>query len=384
MQKFRIRTPEKSDITLPYNTAEGIAKSLSSLSDFQSLLAERYIAGYKRDENLTEFYVRGNFCLDSSGNCMKADRDIKKLFPSIPDVMDGKSFWNFIKENTPEKKDLTLGFSAANIPLANIVCPVCKKSWTIYDCYDAVEYTGDEKEKVISLKDFVGKTLYEVQMIFNEKTDAIYYINQPELMIRNNRFIDLTPDPGYAEHNEKYPNNKCVMNRNGWLGEKDGIDGGYVIQEGDDGYFNIWRYYHHACNRKKINEDQLVQYERILEKAGFKDLDVKLLTTPNQYCPNGPDCCPSWYNVNTIYGTGILIGWRKRVINIDWSQWGYDFSYLFTNENVTKGKDGIHAWGEEKAIEYLAKIAAEVKNSKEIRDKILTYRSTHEGDLHNN
>ncbi|MEI8097156.1 MAG: hypothetical protein WCG73_03560 [Candidatus Moraniibacteriota bacterium] len=313
---------------------------------------------------------------------MKADRDIKKLFPLIPDVMDDKSFWEFIKKSNPEMGGI--GFSIASIPPSHIICPVCEKPWTIEDCSDFTEYSGTEEEKVISLKDFVGKTLYEVQMAFNEKTDAIYRINQPELMIRNDRFIDLTPDPDYADHNKEYPDHMFLMNKRGWVGEKNGIDGDYLVQEGDDGYFNIWRYYHKTCNRKKINEDQLAQYERIFEKAGFKELDVRLLATPNQYCSNGPDCCPSWYNVNTIYGTGILIGWRKRVINIDWSQWGYDLSYLFPNEDVTKWEGGIHAWGEEKAIEYLSKIAAEVKNSKKIQNKIMTYRSTHERDLYNN
>lgn len=370
MQKFRIGQPEKSDITLPYNTVEGIEKSLTSLADFQKLLGERYIAGYERDENLTEFYVRGNFFLDSCGNCMKADRDIKKKYPSLADVMDRESFWKVIRAQDPE---CMIGFSDAQIPPAEIICPVCKKPWTIDDCCDAMQYRGSEGEKTISLKDFVGKTLNEVQMAFDAKTDAIYCMNQPELIIRNDRFIDLRPNPDHADYNKQYPQQPIVMNKYGWLGEKDGIGGNYVVQEGDDGYFNIWRYYHHACNRQRLNEEERIQFERIFEKAGFKELDVELLPTKNQYC--ACDYCACWFNVNTIYGTGILIGWRKRVINIDWSQWGYDFSYLFPKEEVTKWSGGIHAWGEEKAIEYLAKIAAEIKGSKKIQH-YMTYRST--------
>ena len=368
MQKISLGPPQKSTITSPYNTAEGIAKSLVSLTDFQNLLTERYIAGYERDENLTIFYVMGNFYLDSCGNCMKADRDIKKIYPSIPDVLNSEEYWKFMEENAADKQKPMIGFSMASIPPANIVCPVCQKSWTLEDCYDFVEYTGADSEKNISLKDYVGKTLYDVQMIFNERTDAIYRINQPELIIRNDRFIDLAPNPDYADYNNENPQSPMVINRRGWVGEKQGINGNYVVQEGDDGYFNIWRYYHRACNHQRLNEEALIQFTRIFEKAGFKELDVRLLETPNQYYQCDYYAC--WFNVNTIYGTGILIGWRKRVINIDWSQWGYDFSYLFPDEDVTKWKNGIHAWGEDKAIEYLSKIVQEIKAKKKIQNII--------------
>lgn len=72
---------------------------------------------------------------------------------------------------------------------------------------------------------------------------------------------------------------------------------------------------------------------------------------PNEY---GKDPNRPWFNVFTPKGT-VKIGWRKRVINIDWSQTivaaGGD--ELFPNEDVTKGNHYIHAWSYEKAKEYI-------------------------------
>ncbi len=64
-----------------------------------------------------------------------------------------------------------------------------------------------------------------------------------------------------------------------------------------------------------------------------------------------------WFLVTTQKGP-IKIGWRKRVIIIDWSQCEYAASSetLFTGEAVTKDEYSIHAWGYEKAKEYIQTI----------------------------
>jgi len=72
---------------------------------------------------------------------------------------------------------------------------------------------------------------------------------------------------------------------------------------------------------------------------------------PNDYYSQ--DCCP-WFIVTTKIGH-IKIGWRRRVINIDWSKTIIKklANELFSNEDVTKDLYSIHAWGYEKAKEYL-------------------------------
>lgn len=85
---------------------------------------------------------------------------------------------------------------------------------------------------------------------------------------------------------------------------------------------------------------------------------------PNGYCNQG--CCRHlpWFNITTAIGV-FKIGWRKRVINIDWSgtvcqKTGEE---LFPNEDVTKSGRGeryIHAWSLEKAKEYVTAIFTNV------------------------
>lgn len=78
---------------------------------------------------------------------------------------------------------------------------------------------------------------------------------------------------------------------------------------------------------------------------------------PNGYCNDY--CCKHlpWFIVTTTLGR-FKIGWRKRVINIDWSETrGTKTSTeLFPHENVTKDERGIHAWGYEEAKAYVAAI----------------------------
>lgn len=75
---------------------------------------------------------------------------------------------------------------------------------------------------------------------------------------------------------------------------------------------------------------------------------------PNGYCSEY--CCKHlpWFIVTTTKGR-IKIGWCKRVINIDWSDSTIKetSTNLFPDEDVTKFDKTIHAWGYEKAQEYI-------------------------------
>lgn len=78
---------------------------------------------------------------------------------------------------------------------------------------------------------------------------------------------------------------------------------------------------------------------------------------PNEYgcnceiCKNRP-----WFIFHTSNGD-IKIGWRKRVISIEFMEGFTEFPMsIFEDEDVTKWEKGIHAWNKEKAIDYLAKV----------------------------
>jgi hypothetical protein len=82
---------------------------------------------------------------------------------------------------------------------------------------------------------------------------------------------------------------------------------------------------------------------------------------PNGYCSDA--CCKHlpWFIVTTSVGR-IKIGWRKRVINIDWSDTvcTKTGTELFPNDDVTKGGRYIHAWKVEDAKRYIDTVIASV------------------------
>ncbi len=341
-----------------YDTKEGVTKSLNSLEELIRLVKERHSAGYEREERLNEFYILGRYTLDTCGNCSKANEIIpKELLPDIPDVLTRDEFWAYIMEQTGDDLMLSFSMNGGDLPLPGLKCPHCGISWEIQNCHDTVVWHTTE---IFPLTEFVGKTLEDVKVAYEQRDDAMYRM-QPDILIRNDKHIDLS---------SKYPNSEddweksLVRNERGWLNEKDGITNKYTIEAGDEGFFNVWKFFHHACNRTHLRQEEERQFRGIFEKAGFKD--IRIFSIQNEYC--SCNRCAPWFNVNTEFGT-IKIGWRKRVINIDWSsamealkergQLSEEkLSSLFEDQDVTKGDTGIHAWGWEKAQEYLTRIYA--------------------------
>lgn len=94
-------------------------------------------------------------------------------------------------------------------------------------------------------------------------------------------------------------------------------------------------------------------------RSYFKEPVVYIKQIPNEYCSQ--PCCFSrpWFMITTRIGH-IKMGWRKRVISIDWSGTEVQAKAqdLFPTEDVTKLEKSIHAWTEEKAAEYLDKLHA--------------------------
>lgn len=79
----------------------------------------------------------------------------------------------------------------------------------------------------------------------------------------------------------------------------------------------------------------------------------------NNYWPNTPDYYEvrakhPWWLVGTEFGV-IEIGWRKRVININWGACDYRDEQI-TPDDVTKSHTNVHAWGYAKAVEYLTSL----------------------------
>lgn len=114
---------------------------------------------------------------------------------------------------------------------------------------------------------------------------------------------------------------------------------------------------HKGCNRQRVAIDARAATENAFADAGYPR--VNLVSRPNQYCPC--DRCPPWYLAQVGEEPPITIGWRKRVIVIDWEASGKQLPDLFASEDVTKSATMIHAYGYEKASEYLAKLLPKLR-----------------------
>lgn len=81
-----------------------------------------------------------------------------------------------------------------------------------------------------------------------------------------------------------------------------------------------------------------------------------------------------WWLMKTKHGL-IKIGWRKRVISIDWSDTHYRaektgegvWPDTITSDEVTKTETIVHAWSYFKALEYLSKLHVRL-NEKSLRE----------------
>ena len=94
-----------------------------------------------------------------------------------------------------------------------------------------------------------------------------------------------------------------------------------------------------------------------MARRAFGDEAIYVEEIPNGYCSRYYCKHLPWFVVTTRIGR-FKIGWRKRVISIDWSQCPNTKTAeeLFPQENVTKDERLIHAWSYEKAKEYIAAI----------------------------
>ena len=107
----------------------------------------------------------------------------------------------------------------------------------------------------------------------------------------------------------------------------------------------------------KINEadkrqKHVEELTEIFKNAGFETVYVEEIDS--EYCKES--CCYRfpWIIVTTEKGR-IKLGWRKRVMNLDWSDSDIEGKAgdFFPQEDCTKGDKYIHCWGVEKALEYL-------------------------------
>ncbi len=337
-----------------YDDKASITLALRDLESFHDLLSARRNAGYQQKQRLNEFYVfGGRWHLDTCGNVMRAvedplPEDLRVLTP----VATRDEFRAIQKLAFARQLVTTVSISfgmKGEIPPAHILCAHCKKQWNIQRVYDAVTHHSTE---VHPLTAFVGETLGEVERAYAERRDACYGM-QSNILIRNDKYIDLSP---------KYPEAKTdwekrvVVSQKGWRSADDGVTDDQIIETGDEGFFNRTQYFHTACRKADVTARTRKQFEEILQDAGYPKL--ALMEYPNEYGSEsyrGP-----WFHF--IYKDEFIrIGWRKRVIEIDWSrvtskQLRSTIAEKFADVESTHTETIVHAYQPEVAAKFLADI----------------------------
>lgn len=129
----------------------------------------------------------------------------------------------------------------------------------------------------------------------------------------------------------------------------------WIVRRNSDEMMKKLRRHINLNDPKLIGEHEIERSELI--SCFPRGIPLYVEEIPNGYCNEA--CCvhKPWLVVTTSRGR-ITIGWRKRVISIEWtgSEVKHKADDLFPTEDTTKGEMLIHAWGLEKAREYLEKI----------------------------
>lgn len=134
---------------------------------------------------------------------------------------------------------------------------------------------------------------------------------------------------------------------------------------------------------QRNKELMLEDFAKVFEKAGYPK-PFNYTEIPNEYCgPTGCEICAShpWLLVGTPFGP-LKVGWRKRVISIDWTATAIKTKAekLFHLEDTTKWDHGIHAWGYGDMQQYLAKLLIEDQDPKAIYKPDKVYGRTRTSD----
>lgn len=115
---------------------------------------------------------------------------------------------------------------------------------------------------------------------------------------------------------------------------------------------------HKKCQELHVIEREQKEIKGILDRSEIPYTAMVMI--PNQYHPNpDPTYYGPWFMVDTPAGR-FQIGWRKRVISIDWS----DTTFTATGADVVESPDithweqGVHAYGADKAVEALRRMFA--------------------------
>lgn len=357
------------------NSVEGIKEYLSDLKGLNQLIKDRRQAACGPDGQfvggLKEFVILGRWTTNSSGSFgdttyTDASHRPLDVADRIPPVVLQEDLF---------KLGLGIDMMSVNgliccVPPTDVHCRECGRGWSVHDAHDAVVTTDTIP---IDVSRYVGRTYRDLDADLRAKTDGFYFVSY-ELPVHGERFIDPAPISAGSD---------LARNRDGWVNlyvfrenqrgkqkasdlaelyskavesqtvpveQWDPLD--YVFQEGDRTYAYARWYTHQNCLSLKKTRESRAYYLKLFIEAGFPE--PVMIETPNERC----SCvkCGPWFIGRFPFGD-IKIGWRKSVMNIDWSGVAGkpNFRCLFDGEGTTHDATYVHAQ-HDNAVKYLARL----------------------------
>lgn len=304
-------------MTQRYDTCEGMLTYLDSLEGLHRLIDERR-AARRREEPLREWLVCNRLRLDGYGQVMQCETVVSGPLVFLVSEIHGR--WSCSTN--------------VSIPPARGECPHCNQGWTIDNWFDSIAVRSNE---TIDGAPYVGKRIGDINEILNAEGKRQHWVHEQYLL--NARDIDMSPEDPDKDHN--WPKNPHGTRK---------TTADTLIEEGDQLSVDVWTYFHLDCRTEYRKVEETRYFEEIFTAAGFPEF--KLTPIPNQYWRE--QTAAPWFRVDTGIGQ-FVIGWRKRVINIDAPDHIHTDA-LFPEERVTKDGSKIHAWSKDKAIEYLQRM----------------------------
>lgn len=343
-----------------YDTKEGIEKLLENgLAGLNDLRHARAEAGYGRGERMETWIILGRWVTDACGNFGRIlDGAPADAYRYVPPVMT-------MEEWRERAARLEWSGTSSHIPPAHVRCVECQKPFTVEDAHTVQQTNRDANE---SIPQHTGRTIREVdaewQWVSALQTRRI-------IGLTNSAWVDLTPHKDAATRDYA---KDWVVNKDGWreCGNKTCellVSRDEVIPPESVAHFAVFEWHHAECLAKLDRDRERAFFDGVLKDAGF--CGYALREIPNEYWLDGrrgERPAPPWFEVDVPDFGRLKIGWRKRVINIDWSAArdvagrkgansdALDGAKLFADEGVTVGRTYVHAWDKEKCVEYLKKL----------------------------
>jgi len=340
-----------------YDTKEGIEECVKDMELFKILRKKRReIYKEKEDNNILQVWIIfGKYRIDEFGQTMAVsfgkktyENEQNILNYDIPPVIDEYIF------KTEYVRTYAYG-SPCHIPEPYSICPETGRSWTVENSFDNEMRTYD-RERVVNLKDYVGKKFEEVLKYYERKSlkEGVTY-RVDTYGIRNDKYIDLTLVEGYEDlkvnergwYSPKYPDKTCQQVNHS--GDIDAIGTEYIVEEGDEIIVEKIVFYTKSGYLSKITKETILEFEEAFLKAGFPP--VKFGLRRNEYWGQD-DITGPWVDTYTDIGK-IRVGWRKRVVEVKFSDETEIYIPEIIEDDVSKGDRLFHAWSIDKLAEYL-------------------------------